>query len=261
MIYLIYFLMALLATAVGALTGMGGGVIMKPVMDLLGHFDVLSIGVLSSVTVFSMSLVSIGKQIVAKTPIPYRQVLPLAIGSVGGGLLGERLLAWVLAFTGQKTAVTITQNVILALLIAAVFFYMKNKHRLPSYRLLGLVPCLLAGVFLGICSSFLGIGGGPINVALILFLFSVDTKVATVCSLVTILFAQISKLLLIAGTTGFAAFDLRVLPYMIVASIAGGFIGAALNKHWSEKRVEQAFNLVQLVVLLITLSNIVRAIL
>ena len=35
-----------------------------------------------------------------------------------------------------------------------------------------LLSCALAGGFLGVCSSFLGIGGGPINVALIIYLFS-----------------------------------------------------------------------------------------
>ena len=57
------------------------------------------------------------------------------------------------------------QNVVLSLLILAVFLYMKNKSRIPSQELRGVVVSLLVGVFLGICSSFLGIGGGPINVA------------------------------------------------------------------------------------------------
>lgn len=114
------------------------------------------------------------------------------------------------------------------------------------------------GVFLGICSSFLGIGGGPINVALIIYLFSFDTKTATVCSLVTILFAQISKLTTVALTTGFGVFDLSIAPVMIVGAIAGGFIGASLNKKCSEAAVEKAFNAVQLLVLAISIFNIVR---
>ncbi len=93
---------------------------------------------------------------------------------------------------------------------------MKNKSRIPSRELRGVVVSLLVGVFLGICSSFLGIGGGPINVALIIYLFSFDTKTATVCSLVTILFAQISKLTTVALTTGFGVFDLSIAPVMIV---------------------------------------------
>ena len=125
-------------------------------------------------------------------------------------------------------------------------------------ELRGVVVSLLVGVFLGICSSFLGIGGGPINVALIIYLFSFDTKTATVCSLVTILFAQISKLTTVALTTGFGVFDLSIAPVMIVGAIAGGFIGASLNKKCSEAAVEKAFNAVQLLVLAISIFNIVR---
>ena len=265
--YVLYFLIAIGATTVGSLTGMGGGVIIKPLMDVLHGFDVQTIGVLSSLTVFSMSVVSIGKQMLARTKIPFGTAIPLALGSVMGGLAGEKLLQVIVDALRANSAVTVVQNVVLSLLILAVFLYMKNKSRIPSQELRGVVVSLLVGVFLGICSSFLGIGGGvankvtvdePINVALIIYLFSFDTKTATVCSLVTILFAQISKLTTVALTTGFGVFDLSIAPVMIVGAIAGGFIGASLNKKCSEAAVEKAFNAVQLLVLAISIFNIVR---
>ena len=252
--YVLYFLIAIGATTVGSLTGMGGGVIIKPLMDVLHGFDVQTIGVLSSLTVFSMSVVSIGKQMLARTKIPFGTAIPLALGSVAGGLAGEKLLQVIVDALRANSAVTVVQNVVLSLLILAVFLYMKNKGRIPSRELRGVVVSLL----LGICSSFLGIGGGPINVALIIYLFSFDTKTATVCSLVTILFAQISKLTTVALTTGFGVFDLSIAPVMIVGAIAGGFIGASLNKKCSEAAVEKAFNAVQLLVLAISIFNIVR---
>ena len=239
---MLYFLIAIGATTVGSLTGMGGGVIIKPLMDVLHGFDVQTIGVLSSLTVFSMSVVSIGKQMLARTKIPFGTAIPLALGSVAGGLAGEKLLQVIVDALRANSAVTVVQNVVLSLLILAVFLYMKNKSRIPSRELRGVVVSLLVGVFLGVCSSFLGIGGGPINVALIIYLFSFDTKTATVCSLVTILFAQISKLTTVALTTGFGVFDLSIAPVMIVGAIAGGFIGASLNKKCSEAAVAKAFN-------------------
>ena len=87
--YVLYFLIAIGATTVGSLTGMGGGVIIKPLMDVLHGFDVQTIGVLSSLTVFSMSVVSIGKQMLARTKIPCGTAIPLALGLVMGGLAGE----------------------------------------------------------------------------------------------------------------------------------------------------------------------------
>ena len=249
--YLLYFLIAIGATTVGSLTGMGGGVIIKPLMDLLHDFDVQTIGVLSSITVFSMSVVSIGKQMLARTKIPFGTAIPLALGSVAGGLAGDQLLRVIVDALQANAMVTVVQNVVLSILILAVFLYMKNKSRIPSRQLRGVVVSLLVG-------AFLGIGGGPINVALIIYLFSFDTKTATICSLVTILFAQISKLVSVAVGTGFAVYDLSIAPVMVVGAIAGGFIGASLNKRCSEAAVEKSFNAVQLLVLAISIFNIVR---
>ena len=108
--YLIYFLIAIGSTTVGSLTGMGGGVIIKPVVDLLGDFDAQTIGVLSSLTVFSMSLVSIAKQMLARTRIPFETAIPLAAGSVAGGMAGERLLRLIVSALEANESVTAVQN-------------------------------------------------------------------------------------------------------------------------------------------------------
>ncbi len=257
MLYVLYFLIAIGATTVGSLTGMGGGVIIKPLMDLLGGYDVETIGVLSSVTVFAMAVVSVGKQIAQKAKIDFAMAIPLALGSVGGGLLGQWLLQLIVG-SAPKNLVTVVQNGVLAVLILGVFLYMRNKSHIRSMSLHGVVPAALVGVFLGVCSSFLGIGGGPINVALIIFLFGYDTKSATVCSIVTILFSQISKLGSVAVSTGFGIYDLSILPVMVVGAIAGGFIGASLNKKLQEQTVDKAFNAVQLLVLALSIVNIAR---
>ena len=44
-----------------------------------------------------------------------------------------------------NSAVTVVQNVVLSLLILAVFLYMKNKSRIPSRELRGVVVSLLVG--------------------------------------------------------------------------------------------------------------------
>lgn len=256
--YIIYFILTLFATSVGSLTGMGGGVIIKPIMDVMGDFSVQSIGVMASITVFSMAIVSILKQIKAKTKIPFDTAIPLAIGSVAGGIIGENVLSAIVNFFNANSIVTVVQNAVLAILILCVFVYMKNKSKIKSKELKGIPVSLVVGIFLGFCSSFLGIGGGPINVALIIYLFSYSTKTATICSLVTILFAQISKLTTVALTTGFSEFDLSVTPVMVVAAIIGGFVGAYFNKKCTEKTVEKAFNIIQLVVLGLTIFNIIR---
>lgn len=255
--YIIYLLLALFATTVGSLSGMGGGVIIKPMMDVLGDYDVQTIGVISSITVFAMAIVSVMKQIKSGTKIPFKTAIPLAIGSIIGGYLGQKILDFIVEALNANSIAKIVQNTVLAILILYVIIYMKNKSRIKGQNFDGIIVSMVVGAFLGFCSSFLGIGGGPINVALIIYLFSYNTKIATVCSLVTILFAQISKLCTTALTTGFAGFDLSVVPLMVAGGVLGGFIGASLNKKFSEKTVEKAFNGVQILVLMMTVFNIV----
>ena len=50
-----------------------------------------------------------------------------------------------------------------------------------------------------------------------------------------------------------------MLIVMVPGAIAGGFLGASLNKKFPEKGVDRAFNAVQLLVLAFSLSNIVRS--
>lgn len=238
------------------MTGMGGGVIIKPVLDILGHYDVNTIGMLSCITVFSMAVVSILRQLRQKVKISAKIALPLSAGAVLGGNLGQRILASIIASLGDNRIVLVVQNIALGLLIGAVFIYMLYKSKIRTLHVDGIAASLLVGLFLGFVSSFLGIGGGPINVALLIFLFSFDTKTATVYSIVTILFSQISKLVSVWLTTGFGGYDLSILPSMVAGAILGGFIGSWLNKKLPERTVDLCFNGVQVLVFGICIFNI-----
>ena len=256
--YVLYFLIAIGATTVGSLTGMGGGVIIKPLMDVLHGFDVQTIGVLSSLTVFSMSVVSIGKQMLARTKIPFGTAIPLALGSVAGGLAGEKLLQVIVDALRANSAVTVVQNVVLSLLILAVFLYMKNKSRIPSRELRGVVVSLLVGVFLGICSSFLGIGGGPINLVVLYFFFSMDAKTAASNSLYIILFSQLASLLTTLFTHTVPPFQWPVLLVMVGGGIGGGMVGRMLNKRIDNKVVERLFIGLMGLIVIICIYNVWR---
>jgi len=256
MIHILYFLISLAATAIGALTGMGGGVIIKPALDALGGLDAANIGILSSVTVFTMSLVSTAKQARQKAEINLKMAIPLAAGSLLGGVAGERMLTVIIEAANANSTVVIVQNSCLALIIIIIFIYMGKEKRCPSLNLQGILPALLAGVLLGTISSFLGIGGGPINVALIIFLFGCGIKTAAVCSIITILFAQASKLAFVLVSGAFFSHDLTMLPFMVVGAVIGGWAGSQLNKTLPEKTVEKVFNNVQVLVFLICMYNI-----
>lgn len=112
---------------------------------------------------------------------------------------------------------------------------------------------------LGILSSFLGIGGGPLNVAILMLLFGMEIKEATFASIITIMFAQIAKVVTILIGGGFGAYDLSMLPYMVIAGVLGGFIGSIVGKKISGKVTAVAFNIMQLAVMVICIINIVTS--
>lgn len=139
-----------------------------------------------------------------------------------------------------------------------VFVFYKDKLRIG---LRSPIIYLLAGLFLGTVASFLGIGGGSLNTALLMMLFSLYIKEAAFCSLSIIVASQGAKIIMSAATGSFAAVNsplmLATLCCMVVAGVAGGFLGSILSSKCSEKTVVRFFYGVQAVILIISIINIV----
>lgn len=258
MIIVIYALVTLFATSMGSIAGMGGGVIIKPVFDAFAQYDAVTVGVITSITVFAMALVSISRHIMMKTKIEPRVALVLCGGSIAGGYAGQFLLEQADSLLQNNALLIMIQNVMLFVLIIGVVLYMAFKSRIRTLNTTRSLLVLLCGLILGALSSFLGIGGGPFNVAIILFVLGCDTRMAAVYSILTILFSQLSKLVTVALTTGYAQYDLGILPIIVLCGVAGGFLGAKFNKSLPDKAVDRCFNIMQIIILCITLSNIVR---
>ena len=246
---IIYFLVAIFATTVGALAGLGGGVIIKPSLDLLGHYDITTISLLSTFTVFSMAVVSTYKQIRAGFKIE-KQLVALALGSIAGGILGKTLFTRLIAFVPEDLASGI-QALILATLLLIVLF----KKYLPDYHVKNAVIVFIVGLGLGATASFLGIGGGPINVAVIMMFLNMDIKKAAVSSVFAILLSQLSKILAFASTSGFSAFDLSMLWFMVPAALACGLLGSFLNHNLKTEHIHNIFNGLVSVLVLLNLYN------
>ena len=77
---IIYFLVAILATTIGATAGLGGGVVIKPVLDSINTFTLPTVNLLSSATIFIMAVVSIIKQLLKKDKINKKSISLIAIG-------------------------------------------------------------------------------------------------------------------------------------------------------------------------------------
>ncbi len=78
-----------------------------------------------------MALVSVIKQLSYKSKIDIKNTGLLGIGSVIGGLLGQKLLTFILKIV-QGRIVSLVQSGILALLLIFVYIYMNNKEKFKS---------------------------------------------------------------------------------------------------------------------------------
>ena len=239
---LIFFLVALTASVAGAICGIGGGVIIKPVLDLLHLETVTAISFLSGCTVLSMSCYSVGKSLLAKEhSVSLNVGTPLALGAAAGGLAGNQLFAAMRGLSGSPDAVGAVQAACLAMVTAGTLLYTVNKSRISTHRIQNFAACVVIGLVLGAMSSFLGIGGGPINLVVLYYFFSMDTKTAAANSLYIIFFSQLFNLL--ATLASHSAPDVRwqVLALMAAGGVGGGMMGRALNRRMDSGAVERLF--------------------
>lgn len=117
------------------------------------------------------------------------------------------------------------------------------------------LTCVVIGLILGIMSSFLEIGGGPINLVVLYYFFSMDTKTAAANSLYIILFSQITSLIATLVTHTVPELDIVTIVLMVVGGISGGMAGRVINKKMDNKAVEKLFIALMAVIIVIGLFN------
>jgi uncharacterized membrane protein YfcA len=254
------FILAFAATLAGAVTGMGGGVVIKPLLDAMGSFKPAEVNLLSSSAVLVMAFVSMARTLLkkkpSKQPLDFRLGLPIAVSAAIGGLIGQLAISSLIS--GFEKASVVVQNSILALLILTAFLCMRSKTaRAPHCESF----CVLAaaGAALGLLSSFLGIGGGPFNVALMVLALGFEAKEAVSCSMMVILFSQASKLASAFLLGGFSGARLGALPFLAAGGAFGGLAGSMLGEKLKARDVLRCFNALQAAIFSICALNIARA--
>lgn len=253
MIAILYGIVIITATFLGAFAGLGGGVIIKPVLDLIGKNTVDVVNFISSCAVFSMSISSTIKHIRSKTEYNFKFIITLSIGAVAGGICGSMLFD-VLLTRYDNAALKALQGIILGTLLLASVVYINLKNA-KGFNVKSPVGIIIAGLVLGFTASFLGVGGGPINVAFLVLFFSMTMKEAAVYSVGIIFFSQLSKLTAM-GITGSIP---QVSPIMIAVAVAcavtGGVLGATMNKKGSEKAIRITFTAIVSTLVLVNYYN------
>ena len=251
------FLIAISASTVGAITGIGGGIIVKPVVDMLGLLSIESASFMSGCMVLSMALVSLCRGKTNGKTNDLKTLTPLAVGAAFGGIFGNLLFKSIKENADRDELLVFWQSVVLLVLVVGVFIYIQLKPKIKTLHLRQPAVIIIAGLLLGGVSSFLGIGGGPINLFMLYFLFSMDEKTAAVGSLYVIVFSQTASLIFTVATQTVPRFDPICLFVMLIGGIAGGFIGSFVLKKISRKCVSYIFQFLLIVIIFVCGLNMV----
>lgn len=253
-----YLIISFLASVVGAISGIGGGIIIKPVLDAFGGFSVSTISFLSGTTVLSMTVVSLIKSLRLGVSIEKRTSTILAAGSIVGGIAGKYLFGLAKSSLKNDSFVGIIQSAFLIVMTVGVLIYVIRENRISKLKITSspFVGCI--GLVLGCISAFLGIGGGPLNLAVLSYFFSMDSKTAAINSIYTILFSQASSLIFTVAGGSIPTFPPLVLIVMILGGITGGFYGSVLRVKMTNKKVSQLFCGIMVLIIMITCYNLFK---
>ncbi|MBC6296343.1 sulfite exporter TauE/SafE family protein [Listeria sp. FSL L7-1517] len=241
-----YFLIALSTSVIGSFLGIGGGVILLPILLLMGVSQGTA-AFSSALTVFTMAIFTCS--------IYYKRkqgnvglALKIAITSIPTTFVG--------AMVNQMLPEVVYRFLYGALIVALLLLMVWKKkrqseqpHFLSKYRIM---PYLF-GIIIGFLAGLFGIGGGPIVIPILLLIFMLNQKTASATSsYVTLLtsFASIASYAIIGGS------DFSIGIYMIPGAILGAIIGTHLNKLLDEKWIAVLFNLLLVVLFALNLIKI-----
>ena len=255
----LYFLVCFGASIAGAICGIGGGVIVKPVLDLFGWDSVSTISFLSGCMVLAMSCYSVGRSMIAgEKTVKAKTITPLAIGASIGGIVGKQLFGYIKTLFEDPDRVGGVQAVCLTLITVGTLLYTVYKKRITPHEVRNVAAYVIIGLLLGIMSSFLGIGGGPINIVVLHFFFAMDSKTAAANSLYVIAFSQLTSLISTIVTNTVPDFRILALIFMVCGGLLGSMSGRAINKKMDNAAVDKLFIGMMAVIILISIYNSVK---
>ena len=216
------------AGILGSMIGLGGGIIVVPVLTFLGFPPTLaaSNSLFAAFSNAVASTISYSRQ----KRIEYSIGLRLGLLSIPGTILG--------AYISTDATPGIFKILFGIVLISSiVYIFTKRKIESKQINTSKLVMLLAVGAsfFAGIISSFFGIGGGIIFVPLMVAAMGMGMKKAAPTSQFILLFASFSGLVT-HSILGHPDFYQSLL--LAIGAFAGGMFGARLSLEVKEKNLQ-----------------------
>ncbi len=221
----------LLAGLLAGFFGVGGGIVVIPLLILFVHFDQRQASVTSLVAIIPTSLVA-ASAFLASGTVPWDQTvfgLIIAIGSTITAPLG----AWALR-TWKTTTVRWIFIAVLLFSAIQVAYQLPNRDNHLEWSAGVVIGLIASGAVMGFVAGLLGVGGGLLLLPLLVLGFGVSDLTAKVLSLIAMFPAAISGTIgsARAGTVNWKAGVSLGVP-MALASIAGVWLATTTPVEWA----------------------------
>ena len=241
---LIVFAAGVISGGLGALLGIGGGVLLVPFLNLALHFPFSVAAAISLTTVIATSSsVSAGRT--GKQLINIRLGMLLEVATAGGSLLGgvtAQLLSqsFVQKMFGVVTAIVAVimltrlqrRNVILDAGtepgVLGGRYHEEESGGLVTYRVKRLPVALAASFIAGNVSSLLGIGGGVIKVPVLNAWCGIPLRAAAATSAFMIGVTATAGAVIYYGTG-------QLVPALAAAAVLGVQLGSWSGMHFGQR--------------------------
>ena len=221
-------LLGFAAGVLGSMIGLGGGIIVVPVLTFLGFPPTVaaSNSLFAALSNSIASTISYSRQ----KRIEFSLGLKLGLLSVPGTVLG--------AFVSTDTSPDVFKFLFGFVLIAsAAYIFLRKKIESREKKLSKQMMIFAVGAsfFAGIISSFFGIGGGIIFVPLMVVGMGMAMKRAAPTSQLILLFASLSGVI-VHSILGHP--DFLQAGFLAIGSFIGGLVGARLSLDIKERYLQ-----------------------
>ncbi len=224
------------AGLLGSIIGLGGGIIIVPVLTFFGFSPALA----ASNSIFAVFSNAIASSIsyAKQRRIEYSIGLKLGLLSIPGTIVG--------AFVSSEITPSIFKILFALILISAsIYIFSKRKIEQKNYNISKQIMILAIGAsfFAGIISGLFGVGGGIIFVPLMVVAMGLSMKNAAPTSQFILLFASASALV---THTLLGHPDFYQALLLSVGAFVGGLVGARLSLEIKENSLKILISIVMI---------------
>lgn len=247
MTYLFFTLIGVLGGAVASFAGIGGGIIVVPILVYLMNIDIKTASGISMVNIFFSTLFGSLFYYFQKS-INIRLSIYLGLSAISFSFLGAY-------FSKYFSNLTLTITYFFVAVVSIILLFIRKKLKSGSdkktkIKIYKLIP---VGVFAGFAAGLLGIGGGFLFVPALIFFGDMPLKIAIGTSLGAVFITSIAGLI---GKVIFIEFDYLTAVLVGIGGILGSRIGTYLNKKTKSIIIKYTFTLVMAVTLIRVIIDI-----